>query len=883
MKSSRRMLSAFLASAVLLGAFPAAYAVEQDAYQDIQGHWAQDVINEWSDKQIINGYNGYFEPDASMTRADVAVVIDRIMDYQDEAENTFSDLGNAYYTDALLRVAEQGVMQGDDGQIRPLDPITREEIVCVLQRAFDIDVAEEQPGFADNNAISSWAQASVAAFEENGFVSGKPGNLFDPQAEVTRAEVVQMLDNLAASALTDLRVTVADEETDQMVHVRQPFLLSGCDLDAEVPVGTASVDIYPTAEQGASITVDGETLRNGKATVQLDNGFKLVEISVSNGAGTQSYELVVRIGIDPQNPYQTLYAGEHEQTVTLDNGEVRSFTAYVPEGARESNAGVFVIPDRSGAASTFEEWKQLADQTDTQTIDDDWIKQQEKFIVICLDGLTYGTSAEARAADIDYVNKVYTAACGRGMYCIHEAKNYMVGYGMGGTIAQMAAMDQTAVWAGLVTVGAGEIDDSWLAEHNTEMAVSLNGYTDEDSSIPKNTIPLPVWIINDGTETDPDTLSYWMAANHIEENDAASDSGITKYVRSVGWTADEQMYGENRDTEAYRIWVSNGTQTASEIWNDFLFDVRRWMADPGGDLRMTEDPIADLGMERRYEEVGGWMREWYTYVPDSVNASTQDVPVVFALHGYSLNGGVYAGQTDWHEVADEEGFIVIYPSAIYDNIKWNGNAPLPAWSIRCDETLPDDVAFIQFLLEDVDASYDIDLGRVYVTGHSWGSQMSHVMALSNPEMFAAAAPLSGFIFRTEVYDSLDSAAMERAGGIPVYMSAGTEGSTEASICPVPPTRDNWTGQSIEQWFAINGCDGSIDWADVSAVWTDSPAYEQEGRWYTLTYEKDGVPMLCAEIVDYMPHATMPEHSERVWDNWFSHYSRDDAGKLIYSE
>lgn len=239
MKSSRRMLSAFLASAVLLGAFPAAYAVEQDAYQDIQGHWAQDVINEWSDKQIINGYNGYFEPDASMTRADVAVVIDRIMDYQDEAENTFSDLGNAYYTDALLRVAEQGVMQGDDGQIRPLDPITREEIVCVLQRAFDIDVAEEQPGFADNNAISSWAQASVAAFEENGFVSGKPGNLFDPQAEVTRAEVVQMLDNLAASALTDLRVTVADEETDQMVHVRQPFLLSGCDLDAEVPVGTA--------------------------------------------------------------------------------------------------------------------------------------------------------------------------------------------------------------------------------------------------------------------------------------------------------------------------------------------------------------------------------------------------------------------------------------------------------------------------------------------------------------------------------------------------------------------------------------------------------------------------------------------------------------------
>ena len=39
-------------------------------------------------------------------------------------------------------------------------------------------------------------------------------------------------------------------------------------------------------------------------------------------------------------------------------------------------------------------------------------KQQEKFIVVYLNGLTYGTSAAERAADIDYVNKVYAAASG---------------------------------------------------------------------------------------------------------------------------------------------------------------------------------------------------------------------------------------------------------------------------------------------------------------------------------------------------------------------------------------------------------------------------------------------------------------------------------------
>jgi len=50
----------------------------------------------------------------------------------------------------------------------------------------------------------------------------------------------------------------------------------------------------------------------------------------------------------------------------------------------------------------------------------------------------------------------------------------------------------------------------------------------------------------------------------------------------------------------------------------------------------------------------------------------------------------------------------------------------------------------------------------------------------------------------------------------------------------------------------------------------------------MTYTTDGVPMVQVEIVDYMPHATMPEHSARVWDNWFSHFSRDADGELQYN-
>ncbi|MGN1008904.1 MAG: cadherin-like beta sandwich domain-containing protein, partial [Butyricicoccus sp.] len=518
----------------------------------------------------------------------------------------------------------------------------------------------------------------------------------------------------------------------------------------------------PTAmSSNATVTVNGMTLTGGKASVTLYNSYKPVQITVTapDGKTTQTYRLTVRTEVSPSNPYKTLYPGEHVEEVTLSDGSTPTFTVYVPDGARESTAGIFVLPDED--EDVFETWKTLADNTDTDAIDADWETQQEKFIVVYLDGLTY----DDPETDIEYVNQVYNKACGRTTYCIHEAKNYMVGYGKGGTIAQMAAMDQTAVWAGLATVGAGAVDADWIAENGAEMASSLNGFNDQSNSTrksttPKHTLPLPVWMI--GEEADEATLAYWKSANKID-GEGTTEDGITKYVRTMDWQKneeeDETIYGMNRDKDAYRVWVSDKPEGDLEatIWTDFLYGVRRWMADPGGDLRMTLDPIRDQGMTRHYEEVGGWMREWYVYVPEGIGANA---PVIFANHGYTLNGAVYSGQTDWPKVAEQEKFIVIFPSAISGNISDSGNAPWPAWNISLDPTRMDEIEFFKYMLEDVAKDYSIDRGRVYATGHSWGSQMTHMLAANEPEMFAAVAPLSGFVFNGAIFDQLAAAKAE---------------------------------------------------------------------------------------------------------------------------
>ena len=708
----------------------------------------------------------------------------------------------------------------------------------------------------------------------------------------------------AVDELANLKVTVSGKTENKLCDISNIHQINSENmyairmgeqntLVAEVPYGTESVDIYPTAmATKASVTVNDTKLTNGKASLTLKNGYKNVEIKVTapDGKTAKTYSLIVRPYIDAKNPYQTLNVGKHTQSVTLNDGTTRNFTAYVPEGARESCAGVFVLPDKNGGK--FNVWKNLADKTDTQAIDETWTKQQEKFIVIYLDGLTYDNMEN----DIDYVNKVYDAASGRSLYCIHEAKNYLVGYGAGGTIAQMAAMDQTAVWAGLTTVDAGSVDADWIVANGEKKASSLNGYNDQTNStrkseIKKSTLPLPVWMIGSG-ENNANALAYWKTANHITDNGKV-DGDITKYVRSVDWTKEEDAYKINRDIAAYRIWTSAAApeNTESTIWNDFLYGVRRWMADPGGDLRVTKDPIADLHMTRHYEEVGGWMREWYVYVPKNVKNS-ENLPVVFANHGYSLNGGVYAGQTDWYKVADENGFIVVFPSAIAGNISESGSAPFPTWNIAQDPTRMDEIAFFKYMLNDLEKHYSIDTSRVYATGHSWGSQMTHVLALNEPKMFAAVAPLSGFIFNGAVVAQANAVDKDTFAGVPVYMSAGTEGGTEWSICPVPLTEDNVSGQTMVTWFNLNRCTDTLDWSKItgnntkqgSLDWRNGGAFKQDGRWYTLTGENaKGVPMVQAEIVDYMPHATMPEHSARIWNNWFSHYSRNTDGTISYQK
>lgn len=187
-----RTATAGLCTLLLAGA-PMAYAADTP-FQDTAGHWAEAAIQRMSSYQIVSGYQGKFRPNDSITRGEMAVILDHVMRYQQHGTNPFTDLGEAFYTDAILKAVHAGVLQGADGKVRPKDSLSREEAVVMIARAFEIQNTNPTIPTPDANAVSSWAAPSVAALMAQGYLNDT--DAFRPKASITRAEIVTILNRV---------------------------------------------------------------------------------------------------------------------------------------------------------------------------------------------------------------------------------------------------------------------------------------------------------------------------------------------------------------------------------------------------------------------------------------------------------------------------------------------------------------------------------------------------------------------------------------------------------------------------------------------------------------------------------------------------------------
>ncbi|MBU5433929.1 S-layer homology domain-containing protein [Intestinimonas sp. MSJ-38] len=197
-----KILSLILVFAMTVSLFTVGAGAAELIYRDTDGHWAAETIEGFSRLGLIEGYNGQFFPNKNITRGEMAVILDRLMDYQTAAKNSFSDLGEAFYTDAVLKANAVGVMLGSNGTVRPTDPITRQEAAVLLCRALGLEGGGSVAQFSDRGQIASWAADAVGLMAAKGLIQGANG-LFRPTEAITRAETVAILDRALGKLVSE--------------------------------------------------------------------------------------------------------------------------------------------------------------------------------------------------------------------------------------------------------------------------------------------------------------------------------------------------------------------------------------------------------------------------------------------------------------------------------------------------------------------------------------------------------------------------------------------------------------------------------------------------------------------------------------------------------
>jgi polyhydroxybutyrate depolymerase len=231
----------------------------------------------------------------------------------------------------------------------------------------------------------------------------------------------------------------------------------------------------------------------------------------------------------------------------------------------------------------------------------------------------------------------------------------------------------------------------------------------------------------------------------------------------------------------------------------------------------------------------GLDRQYRIHIPDELPESP---PMVMVLHGYGMNNSMMMNWYGWTQLADERGFIAVFPNGSvdpYGNRFWDVD-----YAIH-DGIEIDDDGFLRELALHLQEQVDIDPGRTFVTGFSNGGDMCYQLACRESETFMSYAPVTGTMMDT-LYTSCQPAIPHpiwtmNGSDDPVVLYEGDMENNDGwgAYRSVPDIIEFWATYlqtpDMERTYLpdVNPDDGSTVRLDLYS----SPQHDRELRYYLV--------------------------------------------------
>lgn len=164
--------------------------------------WAEEAVLALYDMGVVSGKGEKkFSPNDKISRAELVTMLVKAYELSKETEEEFNDVKNGdWYYNQVMTARAEGIASGDEyNNFNPNASVTRQDMAVLIYRAMGSPEAPEAELFTDDADISDYAKAAVYYMKESKMISGMEDGSFAPSASATRAQCALMIYNALAA------------------------------------------------------------------------------------------------------------------------------------------------------------------------------------------------------------------------------------------------------------------------------------------------------------------------------------------------------------------------------------------------------------------------------------------------------------------------------------------------------------------------------------------------------------------------------------------------------------------------------------------------------------------------------------------------------------